>query len=183
MYLVWKADFENEKVYTRAVIENPKSLAGKKLTSGLPLAGQLPELRMELTKKYPPADYFHAGPIFIVSERMRVLLESKQANIEFHSITLLRAGQEINAGRYFFANLLEKVDCIDRDKSEYKLDADFIDKIEKLVIDDTKANSKPLIRLAKTYDVITLASQELADAVVASGMTGIKFISPQDWRW
>ena len=183
MYLVWKADFENEKTYTRAAIENPKSLSGRKLNSGLPLSGQLPELRMEVVTEHPPADYFSAGPLFLVSARMRDLLESKRANVEFHPVVLLRGGREFNAGCYFFANLLDKVDCLDREKSEYKMDGEFIDKIEKLVIDDAMVNSKPLFRLANSYDVITLVSQELADAIIASGMTGVKFIAPEDWKW
>ena len=179
MYFVWKADFENEQTYTRAAIENPKSLSGKKLTSGLPLSGQLPELRMEVVTEHPPADYFSAGPLFLVSARMRDLPESMLANSEFHPVVLLRRGQELKPGGYYFANLLDKVDCLDRNKSKYKLDGEFIDKIEKLVIDDAKTNSKPLFRLANSYDVITLVSQELADAIISSGMTGVKFIPPR----
>jgi hypothetical protein len=183
MYFVWKADFENEPTYTRAAIENPKALSGIKLTAGQSLMGRLPDLRMEITTDLPPADYFSAGPMFIVSERLRKLLNDAGAVAEYFPIALLKNGVELNAGNYFFANLMEKIDCLDREKSIYTMDGEFVDTINKLAIDENKARQSNLFRLANTFDVITIASQRLVDSILAAGITGVKFLRPTDWKW
>lgn len=86
-------------------------------------------------------------------------------------------------GRFFFANLLDKVDCFDFDSSVYTMDGEFIDKIESLVIDESKACNSPLIRLAKSCDVITLTRSDVAEAITDAGVSGVKFVEQRDWAW
>lgn len=183
MHFVWKADSDNERAYTRAQIVNVKALSGVKLVSGKSLIGQLPGIELEIISDYEPADYFSAGPLFIVSDRLRTVFEAVNAAVEYHPVTLLNQPGLRNGPEYFFANLLEKVDCFDFEKSVYSLDGPFIDKIEKLAIDESKAVGKELFRLANSYDDITLVSQDLADSVTSAGLTGAKFVAPGDWEW
>jgi hypothetical protein len=183
MHFVWKADFENEAAYTRASIDNPRALDGLKLTAGEPIAGGLPLLRLEITTSFPPADYFNAGPVFVVSHRLRQVFDEFGVSAEYFLVTLMRNGQEIGDGQYFFANLLEKIDCLDRERSTYTIDGEYVDTIKNLAIDENKAHGRPLFRLAKTYDMITLVSEPLAKALDASGITGVKFVDPKDWKW
>jgi hypothetical protein len=184
VHLVWKSDFDNPPHYTRASILDMKALKGVKLAAGLPLAGKLPELRLEIISDYPPADYFNAGLLFIVSARLRGVLESVNALVEYHPVVLLKDGREFKeSGDYYFANLLEKVDCFDFENSTYTRDGEFIDKITKLAIDEGKADDKPLFRLARSYDVIVLASDALAQAASAAGVTGVKFQALSEWKW
>lgn len=183
MHFAWKADFDNAPAYTRAAILNAKALAGVKLTAGFSLVGHLPEISLDIISDYPPADYFNAGPLFVVSERLRGLLESANAAIEYHPVVLFKDGHEIHGGGYCFANLLKKIDCFNFEKSIYTMDGEFIDKIQRLEIDESKADGNPLFRLARSFDVITLASQDLRDTVLGAGITGVKFFDPADWKW
>lgn len=183
MHFVWKSDSDNERAYTRAQIVNLKALSGVRFFASESLIGQLPEIKLEITTEYPPADYFKAGPLFILSGHLRTLFESVNALVEYHPVTLLRSHRVLQEREYFLANLLEKVDCFDYEKSVYTLAGDYIDKIEKLSIDESKAEGAPLFRLANSFDVITLASGELVDAVTAAGLTGVKFVEPRDWKW
>ena len=106
MYFAWKSDVDNERDYTRASIGNVKSLASVKFAVES-LIGQLPEIELEIAAEYDPADYFSAGPLFIVSSQLRAVLESVNAVVEFHSVTLRKDGRVIRRGEYFLANLLE----------------------------------------------------------------------------
>lgn len=61
------------------------------------------------------------------------------------------------------------------------MDGDYIDKIEKLVIDEQKIALRPLARVDRCFDVIVLASESLKVAVEKSGATGISFRNIEDW--
>ena len=183
MYLVWKSDFENEPVHTRATVLNIKALAGINLTGGHPLLGQLPVITLEIVSDYPPADYFNAGPLFVVSERLRKLFEVVGVPVEYHPVVLHNKTQEKIFAKYFFANIIDKVDCFDFENSVYTMDGEFIDKIQKLEIDESKTAGRALFRLARSFDVITFASQKLQDAVFEAEITGVKFVTPSDWNW
>jgi hypothetical protein len=184
MHFVWKSDFENDPCYTRASVLNAREFVGVKLTSGLALADSLPEIKIGIESEYPVSDYFNVGPFFVVSERLRALFDKANAAVEYHLVTLSKNGQFVdNKEPYYFANLLEKVDCFDFEKSIYTLDDGFVDTIKLLEIDESKANGKILFRIDRAYDIITLVNQDLHDLVLAEGVTGVKFYTPTDWRW
>ena len=183
MHLVWKADFDNGAAYTRASIVNAKVLASLEITGCRPLSGRLPDLRLELTSESPPADYFGAGPLFVISKKLRNIFDEIGANAEYHPVALFKNGLQLECESYYFANLLDKIDCFDFAQGICSLDGEFIDKIEKLAIDANKTDGKQIFRLAKSYDVITLASQNLAGAILSAGLTGVQFIAPSEWKW
>lgn len=183
MYFVWKSDFDNDRFYTRASIVNAKALVGLKLVAGQSLVGLLPVIDLEIESDCEVADYFNAGPLFVVSEKLRKVLDDANASVEYHSVNLLKKGKRIDGVKYYFANLLEKIDCFDFEKSTYTVDDGFIDKIERLVIDESKVNQKTLFRLDRSYDVIIFASSNLRDAIETRKISGVKFYAPADWRW
>ena len=183
MHLIWKSDFENEPVYTRASIENAKDLKGIRITACEPLAGVLPELRVAVTSDYPPADYFNAGPLMLVSERLKSVLLEHGARAEFLAVVLTRNGKPLDFGSYYVFNLLGKVDCLDYERAVYQMDGEFVDKIERLAIDEGKAQGHAVCRLDRCFDVITAADQKLAQAIQGQGLTGMKFIDAAEWQW
>lgn len=118
-----------------------------------------------------------------VSERLKEMLSSHFVDAEFLPTELIRDGKLLDFGAYYCFNLLGKVDCFDYQNSIYQNDGGFVDKIEKLVIDDAKAAGYAVCRLDRCLDIITAIDQQLADAILHAGFTGTKFIVPADWRW
>jgi hypothetical protein len=75
MTRVWKADTRDERVYTRAALVNVKDLAGLKTLTGERLTGRFPGAKIRIDSEHRPADYFTAGPLFIVSQSLKSILE------------------------------------------------------------------------------------------------------------
>lgn len=182
MHLIWKADFESEAFYTRALVENPKALSNLKLLAGDSLVGKFPFLRVEIISSYPPADYFNAGPLFIISQKLREIFDKFEVPVEYFPIAVTKDLKE-SLDNYYFANILKHVACLDYQRSVYSRDGEFVDTIEKLVINEEVAADYPLFRLGKCYDVVVLVSTELSQAICNAGMTGVKFIRDCDWQW
>lgn len=183
MHYIWRPNSGNEQYYTRAAIQNVKALAGLKLLAGQSLLGRLPELRLEILSQFPPADYFSAGPLFIVSARLKRLFEENGAVAEYFPVTIIRAATSVREHSFFFANLLERIDCLDMVRSVYTIDGEFVDKITEMVICDEKVGRSPVFRLANVYDVVVVVSQTLRDALVTARITGVVFQEPKDWIW
>src|SRR6266704_5521529 len=101
MYFVWKSDFENEATYTRATIVNVRELGRVKLLAAEPLAGILPRVALRIDTPFTPADYFNAGPMFIVSSKLRNLLDKVNAKVEFHAVELVNREPGPNWQSYF----------------------------------------------------------------------------------
>lgn len=57
--------------------------------------------------------------VYVVSERLRGLLEKSGAHFEFHLVRIRNHKGRIEKAPYFIANLLDVVDCMDRARSDY----------------------------------------------------------------
>jgi hypothetical protein len=180
MHFVWQEDFENESSYAKVHISNVGELSGVKPTLGKPL-GKLPPILLEAVSGDPLSDFIYVGPFFIVSERLRRLLDDLNVAAEYHEVEFVKC--KMKKVCYYFANLLEKANCLDFDKSIYTMRGQFVDEIEKLAIDETKVVGKNLVRLDKSLPVVILASRELKDKVENSGISGVFFQKPSEWKF
>ncbi|EPQ7331612.1 imm11 family protein, partial [Acinetobacter baumannii] len=109
MYSVWKADFDNEIYYTRGTIRDISVLKEIKLTKGEPISDRNIKIDIDLIEEYEPADYFHVGSLFIVSSKLKDILETKQVSAEYLPIKLYKPNGIPIQNKYFFVNLLKKI--------------------------------------------------------------------------
>jgi hypothetical protein len=145
-----------------------------------------------ITTDCEPADFFFAGPMFMVSEQMRTVLESFHVEVEFFEISTFHKGKPYGKKQFFFANILDCIECFDYDNSIYEATEYGVINIKKLVLQDSKAQGHHLfmvgpIRSANpnskaVRSIIICASEELATRIVDSELTGVVFSKPEDWQ-
>lgn len=182
MTKVWKADTENEARYTRASLLNVRDFRGVKTMTGEPLSDRFPGAQIAIDSEQPPADYFTAGPLFIVSDRLLSVLQQFPVRTELHPVKVIARRAVQRSLRYFFVNILDEVDCLDRAASEYIEKGGFAGDISKLVLDESKMAAVHLFRLARASQFVVLVSDSLATAVDCAGVVGVRFVEPSGWR-
>jgi len=183
MIKVWKADTETEHVYTNAALLNPRDFLDVKTMTGEPLLGRFPTPRIRVDSEYLPADYFQAGPLFMVSEKLKSVLQEFSLRVELHPVDVDFRGAAPVDPRYYFLNILDEAACLDRTASKYSEMKGYVGDIKKLVIDETKTVGMNLFRLAKAYQFIVLVGEPLAHAIQSSGVRGVRLIEPSAFRW
>lgn len=121
----------------------------------------------------------------VISSKLRKILESTNANYEFFSIKVKDHQGEMIKQSYFVANLIDKIECVDREKSTYVDDNMFpgmIEDFEKLILDYSKIpDTAEIFRLAEKPRTI-LVSKELALKIkVDEKCTGPTFVYSEQW--
>jgi hypothetical protein len=115
------------------------------------LAGQFPLLTIECEHAEPVPDYFRSGPRPIVSDKFRQICERCRAPAEFLPIKVLNpSGQETARSPFWLMHLLERIDCIDYERSIYvswsaRPGSEFR-RIEKLVLHDEAVGDRDLFK-------------------------------------
>lgn len=64
----------------------------------------------------------NTSSLYVVSERLRALLEKASDRFEFHRVRIRNHKGRIEKAPYFIANLLDIVDCMDKQRSDYVVD-------------------------------------------------------------
>ena len=153
-------------------------LRGLKTMGGVSLAGEFPELTLAVQDGYdaPPGlvDYFKVGLLHVVSERLKAVLSSHNAELEYFPAVVMYNGSATEV-KYFVANPLKRIKAIDLGKSDIELDG------EKLVLNESCFSG---IKLAVIDEVQRIGlQQEIALAVESAGCTGCSFVSPATVRY
>lgn len=161
-------------------------LDGVPFLRGTPLLGQFPVVDITVKKKTPINDFIQAGSLFIVSHELKSFLEERHVHAEFLRVKVMAEGSNdpLPNKSFYFMNMLDIVDCLDYENSEYrieKLRATELVKVSELVIDEKKAKGYPLFRL-KVGHLIYCASDSLAQEVEEAGFTGMEFVPPSMWK-
>lgn len=180
---IWEADYNNESYYTRASLINVTDFSGIKVLSGESLVGKCPLAKIAIESESKPADYFTAGALFIVSNNLKDIIEGFAVAAEFYPVELTLNGSKFIDVKYYFLNIVEKIDCLNRELSQFTEKKGYVGDIKKLVIDEAMTVGKHLFRLGNSYQVLVLASDELSEAIKASGATGMQFLEPSEWKW
>lgn len=135
--------------------------------------------------RFQPDDYIQAFPLDLVSEELKSLLEQYNAHVKFYPVQLHYRRRPYLQRRYFALHILDIVDCFDYERGEYvfwKQKPGFterVDKIRRLAIDEEKASAQPLCRIANGGEHFILACDELAAAINAQGLSGLRFVEPE----
>ena len=183
---VWKRDALSEEFFTDARYEDMGRVRHVKFTQPESLRGQFPEgLRIVVESPRPPADYFKCGAMDVASEGlMRELAAHPGVKAEFFPVEVLTGKGGRVETQFYCMHVLDRADCFDFERSKFSVDEDgFIEDIDKLVLDESKALGHELFRVANVDFVILCASEPLAQRVSAGGFTGVKFFDPSELFW
>ena len=160
-------------------------LRGLKTIGGSSLAGLFPDISLMLTDGYesPPGlvDYFKVGLLNIVSSKLKDVLQSVNAEVEYFPVTVFYRHERLS--HYFVANPLKRFDAVDLNASDVDIDEELGDalSVRHLVLDKSKFLGT---RLAVVSEVQLIAvSDEVSAAVVAAGCTGCTFVEPATERY
>lgn len=155
--------------------------------TGRPVARDFPPTTIAVHSDHPPDDYFMVGAgMPIISERIKSVLDHFQVNAEFIPVRIVFENAEFREKQYWFMNVLEMLDVLDRNRGQYTYWSDpqfvtHVDKIKKLAIDEEKAADRALFRIAKGAEYIIAVNDALAESLSSHGITGLHFVKPEAW--
>lgn len=114
--------------------------------------------------------------IRIVSARLGAALAEAEPKVELLRVPIIDK-KKTTEQAYFFANVLEHVDCLDREASGVKrMLGDEIARLERVVIDEARVPAeRQLFRVAR-YSKAHVVRRSLAERLTAAGVTvGIRW--------
>jgi hypothetical protein len=134
----------------------------------------------------PTDNLFNPHRVLVVSERLKDFLDKRRLKcVEYLPIAILDLKKKPIAQRYFIANPLDHVDCLDIERSKPvmdDIDEEAIDNVERIVLDPDRVDrERELFRIAH-FDRVTLASRELAAAIDQAGFTSIAWAEVKDYQ-
>ena len=187
MLVIWEEDFSTRAFRLEKEILEMEKLAEVKFTLPGSLRGKFPpDLKIRITPgSPPPPDYFHCGPMRVVSEDlMGLLLAWPVTEAEFFPVQVFQKDKPADRN-YFCFHVVVEVDCLDLERSEYTLyeGTEFVKSVKRLALDESKTDGHTLFRLARFYRTITCVQESLAGEIRKARLTGLTFINSQDWRW
>ncbi len=132
--------------------------------------------------------YFHKGKKItdlvagiqselIVSRALKLtLLQWEKENLEFFPIELINQESNERSNDYYIMNILNNVECLDRNKSKFELfhpDLDIITKITRLVLNKNEiTDSRHIFRLDELPNII-IVSDELKTEIEKKEHSGL----------
>jgi hypothetical protein len=159
------------------------------LTEGVGCRDWFPEdveFKMDDNKGLILADSIPNGVLFlIVSEKLKAILEKEvPGEIEFLPIQVLDHQKNKIEARYYIANVLTVVLCMDYQKSVYvmsALDKTQVHHFKNLVLDNAKIPENTKIFRLGEETTLTLVRYDLIKVIIDSGCTGMSFIDIKDY--
>ncbi|GAA5182349.1 hypothetical protein GCM10025771_31430 [Niveibacterium umoris] len=182
-YLIWKY----ESYPGSCVLKDMTGLdMTYRLNDGTPLAFGFPSnVSIHMNPDYPDDlvlgdSLRNSDMLIIASARLKDILAARQIpKLEFLPVSIIDHKGSIASSDYAVIHPVDPVDCLDREKSIYEtgfLDPDAIGDISKLVLDEALIPpDRQIFRLAGYWD-LNFARRDLAEALTAAGLTGIRFI-------
>lgn len=133
-------------------------------------------------------DYIESGSRVVVSQQLRSVLEDIGVRADFWPLRTFIDEVEYSERVFYLCKILDRVDCFDYARGEctFHTKPGFthrIDTISRLAIDEDKAAGHHLFYLDNGAGYILCVSDELAERLVSSALTGMKIIAPEDWSF
>lgn len=117
------------------------------------------------------------GLLFVVSPKAQEFL-FKHAPNDIQMFDLIIKGKNFELTDYKVVKVLDKIDCVDLQKSELSYDADYdsINEADSIVLNEEKIpDNKQIFLLAKRYTAVILIHENLKNSMEIEGLTGFKF--------
>lgn len=121
-----------------------------------------------------------------MSEKLRDILDRFEVPAEYFHVEVVFQGAPYTELAFYFANFRDEVECLDETYGRYTYKSgahsNWVDRIEKLVIDESKALGHHLFFIARLSGHVFMASEELQNAIREKGISGIDFVNPHNWH-
>ncbi len=178
---IWRIDY-NDSTYTDALMQNLPLFRGLKFFRGASLKEHFPNnATVEIRTKRSPTDSFRAGSFWIVSTKLRKILETHEVDAEYFPLQVVdKKGNKLE-GTWWCFNPKLVVDWFDWSRSKYLFEQGFATEITAVHVNEEVLSGVPLAVAARTIPVLVAVSDGLAAAVVENGCTGIVFCEPHKW--
>ena len=178
-YKIWTQQTDSDTDFTVAELANGAKLSGVKVLSRKLLGAEWPQdIVINIIDEKPPCDTFKCGPLLIVNEKIRQILEHFSSDIEFLHVCVNKNDNYYDG--YYFANVVISEDILDRDNSVYYEFDNEVEDISLLRLLDKNVVSS--IFFLDVDDYILITRDEVATAIIKQNLSGVKFFSPEDWR-
>ena len=166
--------------------EASKALGSRRTSSASlePIADQLPSnIVLEVVGTRPPADFFQTAYMH-ASERLVEILKSYKTDAEYKEIEVRWGKGRTNSSRYWIVHVVGERNCIDFEHSKLTLKdppgpTPIARHVSELVLLPGSTGDVHLFRVGECYGpLIHCVSDELADRIQSSGITGCCFLDP-----
>jgi hypothetical protein len=142
---------------------------------------------IKIRSKRPPVDYLNVDSLFIVSEKLKSILEEFQVPSEYFQLDVIFKGKKYTGQQFFFCNIMDCIACLDFNQGEYEFEVkpgftDHVRKIKTLAIDEAKVKGHHLFRNIKGVGSLVFASDSLAEKIVSTNCAGVKFNGVENWN-
>ncbi|MBS3682285.1 maleate cis-trans isomerase [Ornithinibacillus massiliensis] len=117
---------------------------------------------------------------FIVSERLKELINTLGGNVQYLPVNVvdIESKSSIDKADYFVANVLDVVDALNLENSEYSvidLDGEKIYTVRKYAVSNSIINNKNIFKL-KGDEIPLFASETLKQSVEENNISGCDFL-------
>lgn len=157
--------------------------------TGNRLVGVFSNLKMEVSVDTDDIwlDSFMCGSALVVSGKLKMLLEEFGTNVQYIAFEIFSTNTQLSGKTFFYSNILDVVECLDLERGDYSFwkkegFTDHVDGINRLVINEKKAEGNHFFRIAKGAEYIICVSEELARTILTARMQGMKFVEPNNWN-
>ncbi|RKG99963.1 hypothetical protein D7V97_30950 [Corallococcus sp. CA053C] len=131
----------------------------------------------EVRDAYP--DYFTEVPVDFCSRRMRERLEAVGVdNIDYHPVEMVDEATGKHIDKYFAMNVLGRIVCMDRQRSQFTEWRKRIARIQSLVLDPAAIQGMRVFRMNEYPDVIVVDG-DVAEAL--RGLPGVALRPAEGW--
>lgn len=153
-----------------------------------PAPTPFPRSTLRVNGRAEPPDFFFAGPVIVVSSQLRDVLRRFDSTAEYLPLEVTSGGRAAD-GEFCLVNILDWAECLDLEHSECKMTDHGAKGVRRLVIDEEATAGHHLFLVGQipsrtpnrraVRDIIRCASEELAEAVIDGGFTGLTFVRPE----
>ncbi len=180
--MIWCVDY-SDSTYTDAAMQDVTRFRGMKFFRGEKLEGQFPpDATVEVRTNRSPTDSFRAGVFWIISGRLRTILESNDVEAEYFSVRLVDTKGKKFDGSWWCFNPTLVLDWFDWSHSEYVAEQNFATEIKAIRAKSEVLQGVPLAVAERTIPALVVVSDDLAGTIAENHCTGVVFREPNQWK-
>ena len=131
--------------------------------------------------EYPPRD-IHESPKFSLFSRQFI---DALTSLNVDNIEYLKANVSVKANQkkldYCVVNVLDKINALDKDESDFIIIEDQVIDVETMVFDESKIQGRKIFMLGE-IPLLIVVHKSIKEIVEAQGLTGFAFISSDEYE-
>lgn len=129
-------------------------------------------ISLEESQEDKLSDFFFCGPLIIVSEKFKTILENYSLKLEFVPTTIMCGEEEFT---YFSLHIMDQIDAVDIDSTEFiGMKYGMLAGITSLKLKDSISSN--IYALKNTFNPIIIVNDRVKEQTIASGLSGMQFI-------